>query len=198
MGGLALYMAKRGASVVGLDHSSDAIAVARDLLTRLQAAAALGQSSVTLPVALKDEGNNIVEKLVPVSVPSGRMDFRCADPMCVPAEMRDFDFVVVNDVIDSLASPNALLGRLGGVRGLVKPAGGRLAVISAYQWTADATPEALWLGGGESGKQAEEVLAERLAEDFELVRTERLPLMWNRAGRLLEGKIFSLSIFQRK
>ena len=40
-------------------------------------------------------------------------EFRCADPMCLPAELQAFDVVVINDVIDKVSSPNSVLGRLG-------------------------------------------------------------------------------------
>ena len=150
-----------------------------------------------------------------------QMDFRAADPMCLPAEMQAFDCVVLNDVLDRVSSPNAVLGRLGGVRGLVRP-GGMLAVRSGFQWREETTPRSLWLGGyradfetattdvaaptsvglGLGQGQAvhsQQELERRLGNmGFKLVRREQLPVCWPTAQGELRASMHHLSFFKRQ
>jgi hypothetical protein len=125
--------------------------------------------------------------------------------MCLPAELLHVDCVVLHDVIDAVASPNAVLGRLGGVRGLVKE-GGLLAVLSAYNWVEHTTPKGLWLGGyididgveGGVEVDSERELRTRLESDFTHLSTEPLPVFWKEGLRDERGICYSLSFFQRK
>eukprot|EP00429_Kryptoperidinium_foliaceum_P109884 CAMPEP_0176310676 /NCGR_PEP_ID=MMETSP0121_2-20121125/65728_1 /TAXON_ID=160619 /ORGANISM="Kryptoperidinium foliaceum, Strain CCMP 1326" /LENGTH=133 /DNA_ID=CAMNT_0017652639 /DNA_START=109 /DNA_END=510 /DNA_ORIENTATION=+ len=125
------------------------------------------------------------------------VQFRTADPMCLPAELLDFDIVVLHDVIDALASPNALLGRVGGVRGLVRK-GGLLVLSSAYQWSEDRTPKGLWLGGYKAADgsvvSSQETLVHRLSEDFTLVRSEPLQQVWRESDCELRGSEHTPSV----
>lgn len=57
------------------------------------------------------------------------------------------DAALIHSVIDSVPSPNSLLGRMGGARGVVRANGGLVIVVSAYDWNEDATPRGGWLGG---------------------------------------------------
>ena len=57
------------------------------------------------------------------------------------------DAALIHSVIDSIPSPNSLLGRMGGARGVVKANGGLVVVVSAYDWNEDITPRGGWLGG---------------------------------------------------
>jgi hypothetical protein len=47
-------------------------------------------------------------------------------------------------VCKSVSSPNSVLSRLGGARGLVKEKGGLLVVASCFQWDENITPKSLW------------------------------------------------------
>ncbi|RYG64868.1 methyltransferase domain-containing protein, partial [archaeon] len=190
-GGLSLQLASVSKSVIGVDHNMLAVSFAKDLVARI-----CSDTKPTLSVTLRSEGGQGAEQVValPTLQEGGMVDFRCADPMCLPAEMMDFDVVVVNDVLDQLASPNALLGRLGGVRGLVK-GGGHLVVISAYQWSEEKTPKTLWLG--DSGNSEKELIA-RLASDFHHVKSVQLPLVWHETQQQLKGKVVTMTVFARK
>lgn len=197
-GGLTFALAAQcgaGASIIGVDHSAHEIDTAKKLLQ--------GQ---TLTCTLAGEGSltSALTLAAPQAAKTAKIDFRMADPMCLPAEMQHFDVVVLHDVLDSVASPNAVLGRVGGVRGLVKP-NGLLAVSSAYQWKEERTPKALWLGGYETtvdGKKtavkSEETLVQRLAEDFVHLGTQPMTQVWPEGEHQVRGSTYSLSYFQRK
>jgi len=127
-----------------------------------------------------------------ITIPSSAtpVEYRCSDYTCIPAEMLGFDVVVLNDVIDKVSSPNSILGRLGGVRGLVK-GDGMLAIFTSFDWNQDTTPKSLWIEG-------ESKLVERLEKEFSLVSSSSLPFLWNKTQRLMEGKLLSVLIFKKK
>lgn len=104
-----------------------------------------------------------------------RMEFRCSDPMCLPAELKGFDIVILNDIIDKVSAPGSVLSRLGGVRGMVRT-GGLLLILSTYDWKETVTPRSLWLGGnGEiEGESPEQALTKRLEGDFECIGCEQV------------------------
>jgi SAM-dependent methyltransferase len=203
VGGLTFALAKHcgaGASVIGVDHSAHATETARRLLQGETVQASLageGHTSTTLPIALFTQSA------------MAQVQFRMADPMSLPAEMMGFDVVVLHDVIDTLASPNALLGRLGGVRGLVRP-GGLLVVSSAYRWSEDRTPRDLWLGGytapvSDAGAEQQasavssvDALQARLSEDFAHVCSEPVQQVWAESASQLRGSVQTVSYFRRK
>ena len=59
----------------------------------------------------------------------------------------DLDAVLIHSVIDAVPSPNTLLARMGGARGLVKRNGGIVVVVSPYDWNEEITPREAWLCG---------------------------------------------------
>ena len=199
-GGLTYSLAAQcgeNASIIGVDHSAHSIETAKKLLQ--------GES---LTCTLSGEGTftSTLTVAAPVeAIKKCQIDFRMSDPMCLPAEMQDFDLVVLHDVLDTLASPNSLLGRVGGLRGLVK-SGGLLVVSSAYQWREECTPKELWLGGYEAKNtdgttikvKSEETLVERLNGDFTHLRTQPLTQVWPEEEHQVRGKTYTLSFFQRK
>lgn len=211
-GGLTFALAAQcgaQASVIGIDHSAHHTEVARKLLRGEAVTATLaGEGAAVSHLQLCTAGTAGKGAAAPAAIPC-KVDFRTADPMCLPAEMQHFDVVVLHDVLDALASPNALLGRMGGVRGLVKPQG-LLAVSSAYQWDENCTPRGLWLGGYEKAPakatdgstaelvKSEDTLVERLSEDFVHLGTEPLTQLWPESERQMRGSTYSLSFFLRK
>ena len=100
-------------------------------------------------------------------------------------------------ITDKISSPNALLGRLGGVRGLVKEKG-VLVVISGFQWNEDTTPKSLWLGGHENGDiSSEPALVSRLSADFSLVSRTQAPVFWQDSVRTIRARLLSVLILRR-
>jgi hypothetical protein len=55
------------------------------------------------------------KETVTISLPKAysNIHYRCADPLCMPAELEGFDIAIISDIIDQLPSPNGLLARLG-------------------------------------------------------------------------------------
>ena len=196
-GGLALLLAPGVRSVLGIDHSAEAVAEAK-------AAVSAGRVRYSLPGGVDGRPALQVDRPlllgaaggdgVSAGQPSVRLDFRAADPTCLPAELHGFDMVVLNDILDAVPSPNAVLGRLGGSRGLVRP-GGVLLVASAYQFQAHRTPRDLWLDGASA-------LAQRLAVDFEhttdVPNDVTLTLLWRETAADIRGKLLTVSVFRRK
>lgn len=213
--------------ILGFDHNNDLITTAKALSkanTSTNAkdltATSLTDSSSTIVTTytLKGEGElTSVHDLTleyassssantdadtDASVKKMNVEFRCADPMCLPAEIHSADIVILNDVIDKIASPNALLGRMSGVRGLVNP-GGLLFVSSCFQWNESTTPKSLWLGGYLHPQTKEEVssadgLKERLSPSFELMEVVEMPLVWMESKREIHGRIMNLTVWKRK
>jgi hypothetical protein len=184
--------------VIGIDHNHDDIETARLLLTK--------QPST---YSVRGEGDRVVEKTVCIegdfSSKGGNnepmVEFRCADPMCLPAELSGFDVVVLNDVIDKVSAPGSVLSRLGGARGMVRQ-GGVLVILSAYQWKESVTPRSLWLGGNGQAPEAEETspeaaLNKRLSADFECIACEQVPLFWQQSSRDLKGKLYHVTQWKR-
>ena len=65
-------------------------------------------------------------------------------PCCCEAGL---DAALIHSVIDAIPSPNSLLSRMGGARGVVRANGGLVIVVSGYDWNEDTTPRGGWLGG---------------------------------------------------
>lgn len=177
VGAMALGLAPFASRVIGVDHSAENIAVARRIAAGELSHFALPgdeeQHSIRLP--RRDVGTIV--------------DFRQSDPMCVPAEFAGFDVVLVSDVLDKVSSPNSVLGRLAGPRGLVRP-GGLLVVSGAYAWDENVTPKSLWIHGREA-------LTQRLAADFRAIKVTDLPVFWQEKTRELRGTLLDVQILQR-
>jgi 5-histidylcysteine sulfoxide synthase len=100
-------------------------------------------------------------RLLPADL-AGRVSFRQTDAGALPADWVGFDLVLASRVLSRMVSPKALLGRLGGARGLVKP-GGLCVLADEFAWEEAVTPRELWFGGDH------ESLAPLLGPDFECV-----------------------------
>jgi 5-histidylcysteine sulfoxide synthase len=190
-GGLVFQLAEHYKNVVGLDHSHGAIKLAQSLRA--------GANPVTAPAYASTE-----EILFPKS--RQNIEFRMSDPMSVPAELFGFDTVIISDVLDKVSSPNSVLGRLGGSRGLVKD-GGMLVVYCGYDWNEDATPKSLWLGATNDSEDSVVPTADASAADlakrlegsnFELIHQSRLPFYWQTSVSDLKGKLMQVSVFRKR
>lgn len=193
-GSISLNVAQSFRSVLGIDHNGEHIEIAKSVLN-----GSLNTYDLTTEGDIVDSHkiglNADVSK-------RGIIDFRQADVMSLPAELQNFDFVLLNDVIDKVSSPNSVLSRLGGERGLVKP-GGVLMVLSSFQWKETVTPKALWLGGckhKDTGKETKscDALIEKLSSEFEFVSASKIPIIWNESSCDVRGKVFDVMSFIRK
>ncbi len=150
----------------------------------------------------KDEGRLGIARtaMVDPAIDRSRARFRQADACALPAELVDFDAVLLANLLCRLPSPKALLGRLGGPRGLVKP-GGLLAIFSPYSWLESFTPPEAWLGGCErDGKPVKSAVAlgEFLrAEGFELLREADEPLVIREHARKYQYIVAHATLWRR-
>jgi 2-polyprenyl-3-methyl-5-hydroxy-6-metoxy-1,4-benzoquinol methylase len=203
-GAVAFDLATKVQSVIGIDHHLENIKLAKALQSSISSKN--GKNIVDekdIYTVARSEGE-LVEKnrIAPLApLPATQLEFRMADPMCLPAEMLGFDIVVVNDVLDKISSPNSLLGRLCGVRGLVR-SNGLLAITSSFMWNSDITPKSLWLGGytGPDGIQVSSLatLSDRLKNDFDLVSEINQPVFWQETCSEFKCKFLSVSLWKRK
>lgn len=194
-GAVSFELAAKVQSVIGIDHKLENINFAKLLLQKKQSS-----------IEIKSEGelasSEPISRLPLLSSSTTQVEFRMADPMCLPAEMMGFDLVFINDVIDKVSSPNSVLGRLGGPRGLVR-SGGLLAISSAFQWNADVTPRSLWLGGYVDTKTGEEVtslttLTDRISADFVPLSQHLHPVFWQESSSDYRCKLMSVTLWKRK
>lgn len=196
-GGVVFKLAESARFVMGIAHHQGDIDAAR-------AHAADKKASY----ALRGEGGRLDARTVSLSphittasdesggaVALGSVEFRCADPMCLPAELSGFDVCVLNDVLDKVSSPGSVLARMGGVRGMVR-GGGILIVLSTFDWKASCTPKSLWLGDEKDSPLV--ALKKRLSPDFALLSTQDVPVFWQEATRELHGRLYHATVWQRK
>jgi len=204
-GSNVFQFAKHFPFVMGIDHDQDLVQVAKNLHSKLST-----QTSTEADVSLQQRGEGELVDFTTISLQEykkaelGTIEFRCADPMCLPAELKGFDVVIFNDIIDKVSSPNSVLTRLGGARGLVREVGGLMVMVSCYQWDANVTPKSLWLGGYKdpvtgADVTSEETLQQRLQEDFDLVNRCLLPTLWQKDARgNITGKLLSATFWSRR
>jgi 5-histidylcysteine sulfoxide synthase/putative 4-mercaptohistidine N1-methyltranferase len=149
-----------------------------------------------------DEGElgSAVTGRVDPAIDRGRVGFRRAGACSLPAEFADFDAVLIANVLCRLPSPKALLGRLGGPRGLVA-VGGLLALFSPYSWLARYTPPEAWLGGreidGRPVRSAEALRALLQQEGFELLREADEPLVIREHARKYQYIVTHAMLWRR-
>lgn len=150
----------------------------------------------------KDEGRLGVTltAMVDPAIERSRVSFRQADACSLPAELMDFDAVLLANLLCRLPSPKALLGRLGGPRGLVKP-GGLLAIFSPYSWLEPFTPPEAWLGGyerdGEPVRSATALGDFLAAEGFERLREADVPLIIREHARKYQYIVTHATLWRR-
>ena len=150
----------------------------------------------------KDEGRLGVDSnaVVDPTIERNRVTFRQADACALPAELVDFDAVLLANLLCRLPSPKALLGRLGGPLGLVKP-GGLLAIFSPYSWLESFTPPEAWLGGYERDGQAVTSAATietfLTAEGFAKRREADVPLVIREHARKYQYIVTHAALWQR-
>jgi len=155
-----------------------------------------------LPYFRKDEGQlgAMRNAMVDPAIDRNRVSFRQADACSLPAELTDFDAVLLANLLCRLPSPRALLGRLGGPRGLVKP-GGLLAIFSPYSWLEPFTPPEAWLGGYERDGKAigsAAALGEFLrTEGFERLREADEPLIIREHARKYQYIVTHAMLWRR-
>ncbi|HNH76074.1 MAG TPA: methyltransferase domain-containing protein, partial [Candidatus Obscuribacter sp.] len=160
------------------------------------------QSEHKLAYDLKLEGDLQERRLAEVDPElSRRVTFRQADACALPADLLDFDAVLLANLLCRLPSPAACLGRLDGDRGLVKP-GGIVVVVSPYTWMERFTPREVWLGGyqDDEGREhySEEGLQAALGKNFDLLDKHDMPLLIREHERKYQYIVSQAMVFRRR
>ncbi|CAM9549566.1 unnamed protein product [Hapterophycus canaliculatus] len=171
-GGASFELSKGVGKVVALEANKNLLEVATGMARE-------GKLAVDCPSI----GGSTFAQLVTLSPEAKpeRITFKQCDPMCLPAGLAGLDAALIHSTIDTIPSPNSLLARMGGARGIVRERGGLVVVVSAYEWNEEVTPRGAWLGGylDEGGNQISSVqgLSSGLGSEFKLVHVERVPCM---------------------
>ena len=150
----------------------------------------------------RDEGElgHRLQARVDPAIARGRVTFRQADACSLPAELADFDAVLMANLLCRLPSAKSLLGRLGGPLGLVRT-GGVVAIFSPYTWLEQFTPRGAWLGGYEDRdgpvRSAQTLRTLLAAEGFELRREAEFPLLIREHARKYQYIVTHAMLWQR-
>lgn len=191
VGGAVFELARHFDAVTGVDLSKSFIDAA-DALRR----------DGRLDYARKDEGKIATPRtaVIDPAIARERTTFRQADACALPAEYESFDALLMANLLCRLPSPRACLSRLAGPRGLVRP-GGLLLIVSPYTWLEQFTPPEAWLGGFERDGEpvrAADTLRQMLADAFELVKEEDVPLVIREHARKFQYIVSHAMLWRRK
>ncbi len=192
VGGASFELARSFEAVLGVDLSRAFIDAAEQL-----------QKTGSRDYFRRDEGDlgDTVTARIDPAIDRSRVSFRQADACSLPAELVDFDAVMLANLLCRLPSPKSLLGRLGGHRGLVK-VGGLVALFSPYSWLEQFTPREAWLGGyssnGAAIKSADALKAFLRDEGFVLRREEEVPLVIREHRRKFQFIVTHGMLWQRE
>lgn len=191
VGGASFALARAYREVQGMDLSRAFIDAAEQL-----------KREGERPYQCRDEGElgHALSARIDPEIDRQRVSFRQADACSLPAELVDFDGVLIANLLCRLPSPRALLGRLGGHRGLVR-LGGMLALFSPYSWLEQFTPRGAWLGGYADRhgpvRSADTVKALLGADGFELRREDEVPLLIREHARKYQYIVTQATLWQR-
>lgn len=191
VGGLSFELARTYGEVLGVDLSASFVRAAERL-----------REDGRLTYRRHDEGElgAPCEAVVDPTIDRRRARFRRADACALPPELHGFDAVVLANLLCRLPSPRAVLGRLGGPRGLVRP-GGLLLVSSPFTWREKFTPRDAWLGGRvEAGRElrSADALRAALEADFELLRALDAPFLVREHARKFEYVVPLVTLWRRR
>jgi ubiquinone/menaquinone biosynthesis C-methylase UbiE len=123
-----------------------------------------------------------------------------ADACQLPGELKNFDAVLMANLLCRLPDPRASLESMGGARSVVAP-GGILALVSPYSWLEQHTKRDSWLGArlqdARPVSSADEI-KKILGSEFELIEEDNLPLMIREHERKYQYIVSHLMIWRRK
>ncbi|HVS14725.1 MAG TPA: putative 4-mercaptohistidine N1-methyltransferase [Thermoanaerobaculia bacterium] len=184
VGRTTFELARRVPEVVGIDLSVSFVTAAQ----RLARDGELGFSFQVRGGILR----HTVAR-VSVGIDRSRVRFEVADATDLPAELGDFDLVVLANLIDRLPDPRLCLARLAG---RVRP-GGTLFVSSPYTWLEEFTPRERWLGATAEEPDAAAALGAALGDGFELIARHDLPFLLREHERKFQWSMAEATIWRR-
>jgi 5-histidylcysteine sulfoxide synthase/putative 4-mercaptohistidine N1-methyltranferase len=191
VGGATFELARDFDHVAGVDLSASFIGAATTL-----------KETGHLAFRRHDEGElgEETEATVDDAIDRARASFRQADACALPADLASFDAVLVANLLCRIPSPRALLERMAGPRGIVRP-GGLLVITSPYTWMDRYTPRDVWLGGlVRDGRRVSslEGLTAVLTPAFELVESREMPLVIREHGRKFQYIVAHATVWRRR
>lgn len=191
VGGSAFALARNFEHVEAIDLSEAFIDAAKIL-----------QVQGHYPYRVLEEGELYEKRVAEIEKDkAANINFRRADACSLPPEYVDFDAVLIANVLCRLPSPTSLLSRMAGELAVVRK-GGLLMLTTPFTWMEQFTPKDVWLGGyyDEKGevKLSEEVLKEVLADNFELVHRQDMPLLIREHKRKYQYIMALATIWRRK
>lgn len=180
VGRAAFELAADFKEVVGIDYSHKFI----DTANHLQQYGALDYSR-------KDQGTQVttLTAMVAPSIDRLRIRFEVGDACALPLYLKEFDAVVLANVLCRLPKPADCLKRMQGINGLVK-AGGILVITTPFSWLPQYTPPENWLNGVED-------IAVILSE-FELVHQQEMPFLIREHRRKFQYIITLATVWKRR
>jgi 5-histidylcysteine sulfoxide synthase/putative 4-mercaptohistidine N1-methyltranferase len=180
VGRTAFELATSFKEVVGIDYSRNFIDAARHL-----------QKYGALEYSRKDEGmrKTTLTATVKPFIDRLRIRFEVGDACVLPLYLKEFDAVVLANVLCRLPKPAVCLERMQGINGLVK-AGGILVITSPFSWLPQYTPPGDWFNGISD-------IATILTE-FDLIHQEEIPFMIREHRRKFEYIITLATVWKRR
>lgn len=168
------------ARVVGIDYSHEFIESANAL-----------KHTGQLAYSRKDSGSASKPLIahVPAEIDRSRLHFEEGDACALPLHLKEFDAVLMANVLCRLPDPVACLERMQGVNALVKR-GGVLVMTTPFSWLEQYTKRERWLDGVPA-------VANVLTE-FELIDEQELPFIIREHQRKFEYIITFASVWRRK
>jgi 5-histidylcysteine sulfoxide synthase/putative 4-mercaptohistidine N1-methyltranferase len=173
-------MARDFKTVLGIDYSHEFIRAANAL-----------QHTGRFDYISKISGAE-AEQLQAVADPKidrNRLSFAQGDACKLPKELKNYDAVLLANVLCRLPDPAQCLKRMQGTKGLIKP-GGILVMTTPFSWLPEYTSQANWIDGIDGVKS--------ILTEFELLHQEELPFMIREHQRKFEYIITLASIWRRK
>ncbi len=188
VGRSSFELARFCGEVIGIDYSAKFIEAAK----RLQRDGAVAFQRI-------DQGELTTDCVAhpPSGVELDRVGFETGDAGDLRDHLRDFDVVLMANLIDRLPNPRACLSRLPG---LLRP-GGQLVIASPFTWLEEYTPKENWLGGFEhdGGRVGTfDTLVELLAGDFILERSLDLPFLIREHARKFQWSVSRAGVWRRR
>ncbi len=179
VGRSSFELARNFAEVVGVDYSNEFIAAANEL-----------RANGNRAYSRKNSGADFtaLTATVDTSIDRSRLHFEQGDACALPLHIKDFDAVLMANVLCRLPEPVAALERMQGANALVKK-GGILVMTTPFSWLENYTPKQNWLDGLDA-------VAGHLTE-FELVHKEELPFLIREHRRKFEYIITLASVWRR-
>lgn len=179
VGRSSFEMARHFKQVQGIDYSHEFIDCAREL-----------KNSRGLSYWRKDSGLRGVQLTASVDaeIDVERVRFEQGDACSLSPEIKNFDAVLLANVLCRLPKPAVCLERMQGTNALVKP-GGVLVITSPLSWLTEYTEKKYWLNGLPD--------IQKILTDFELLDQQELPFLIREHHRKFEYIVTLASVWRR-